>query len=789
MVSLFEKLGLWIVDLVLRYRWLALILMLLLTAAFMIPTKNLSMSTEYRGYFGPENPQLLAFDSLEETYTKIDAALFVVQPANKEVFSQDSYPIIQRMTEMAWQLPGVIRVDSISNYQHTEADGDDLVVEDLLLDGKTFTDEELAKKLAAALAEPTLAGNLISHDGSTSGISARVDVDDESDVNLKDFMTAARAMVAEIEAEYPGVKIATTGNAPMSNAFVEAATEDSTTLIPAMYLVLFIVMALVYRNTYATLITVMVVMSSTIIAIGSAGLYGIQLNSISVMVPIVVMTLAVADSVHVLVTMLTLMRIGMDKIAAIRESMRINFVAVAVTSITTIIGFLCLNFSDSPPFGHLGNLSAVGIFAAWLMSVVMIPALVSILPIKVKKSEKGGSQVAYQPYSLRLMQWLASFSTSHSKKIIVGFALGASLLISAIPKLDFDDQFIDFFDQRIQFRQDTDFTIEELSGIYTVHYDIGSGESSGITDPEYLAHLLSFAEWLRAQPEVRAVYSFTDVMLRLNKSMHGDQAEWYRLPEKNDLAAQYLLMYEMSLPYGLDMNDRLTMDKSSTQLVATLDKISSVTMREFAQRSRRWLQNNAPEVMYSDPSGTAMMFAYITKRNLDSMVLGNATAIVLIALVMILALEHIGLGLLSMVPNLLPILFTFGLWSLLFGVVGMSSAIVMALSLGIVVDNTTHFLSKYQRARREKNASTEEAVRYAFEMVGMALLANAIILAAGFILLAFSSFKPNVEMGQLTAATIVLALIIDLLLLPALLMLRADKQQNAKPKPLSDQYA
>ncbi|MGI9315897.1 MAG: efflux RND transporter permease subunit, partial [bacterium] len=485
--------------------------------------------------------------------------------------------------------------------------------------------------------------------------------------------------------------------------------------------------------------------------------------------------------VHVLVTMLTLMRIGMDKIAAIRESMRINFVAVAVTSITTIIGFLCLNFSDSPPFGHLGNLAAVGILAAWLMSVVMIPALVSILPIKVKKFESDGSQVAYRPYSLRIMQWLATFSTNHSKKIIVGFAVGATLLISAIPKLDFDDQFIDFFDQRLQFRQDTDFTIEALSGIYTVHYDIGSGEASGITDPEYLAYLLSFAEWLRAQPEVRAVYSFTDVMLRLNKSMHGDQAEWYRLPENRDLAAQYLLMYEMSLPYGLDMNDRLTMDKSSTQLVATLDKISSVTMREFAQRSRQWLQNNAPEVMYSEPSGTAMMFAYITKRNLDSMVLGNATAIVLIALVMILALENIGLGLLSMVPNLLPILFTFGLWSLLFGVVGMSSAIVMALSLGIVVDNTTHFLSKYQRARREKKASTEEAVRYAFEMVGMALLANAIILAAGFAMLAFSSFKPNVEMGQLTAATIVLALIIDLLLLPALLMLRAEKRQSIPP--------
>ncbi|NND81742.1 MAG: MMPL family transporter [Gammaproteobacteria bacterium] len=781
MIKLIERFGSWIVDLVLRWRWLSLLFMVLLTIGLSLPMKNLGMSTEYRDYFGPENPQLLTFDNLETNYTKIDAALFVVQPADKKIFSQESYPIVQKITELAWQLPGVARVDSISNYQHTEAASDELLVGDLLPLDESFTDEQLASKEAIALAEPTIAGSLISHNGATAGINARVDLDNDPDADLPDFIAAARAMIEQIEAEYPGIRIASTGNAFMSNAFVEAAGEDALTLIPFMYVVLFIVMTLVYRNTYATLITIAVVLSSTLIALGVGGIFRLELNSISVSLPIVVMTLAVADSVHILVTLLSLMRGGMDKMQAIRESMRINFVAVAVTSITTIIGFMCLNFSDTPPFWHLGNLSAVGIFAAWVASVMLIPALVAIVPIKVKMVTSGEQQIAYEPVSLKLMRRLARLSTVHSNKIIVASGLISVVVLSAIPRLEFDDQFIDFFSERLDFRTDTDFTIKELSGIYTVHYDIRSAEPAGITSPEYLQHLQQFSEWLRSQPEVRAVYSFTDVMLRLNKSMHGDDPAWYRLPEDQELAAQYLLIYELSLPYGLDMNDRLRFDKSGTRLTATLDKISSVTMRDFAQRSNNWLRDNLPAHMYSEPSGTAMMFAYITKRNLDSMVLGNIIAVVLISLVMMIALEHFGLGLLSMVPNMLPIVFTFGLWYLLLGSVGMSSAIVMALSLGIVVDNTTHFLSKYQRARREKGATTEQAIHYAFEVVGMALLANAIILAAGFGILGFSSFQPNVQMGIMVAITIVLALIIDLLLLPALLMLRARRRKTIAP--------
>ncbi len=172
------------------------------------------------------------------------------------------------------------------------------------------------------------------------------------------------------------------------------------------------------------------------------------------------------------------------------------------------------------------------------------------------------------------------------------------------------------------------------------------------------------------------------------------------------------------------------------------------------------------------------MFAYISKRNIDSMLRGNAIAIILIAVIMALALRSFGMGALSILPNAVPILMAFGLWALMVGQVGMASATVTATALGIVVDDTVHLLTKYLRGRREKGFNAEDAIRYAFRTVGPAILTTTLILTTGFAILAASTFKINAEMGLLTAMAIALALVFDFLFLPALLMLGKDRTET-----------
>ena len=770
-----DRLAARLAELVIRFRWLVILAGVLAAAAAGSGGQYLEFANNYRVFFSQENPELIAFDRFQDTYTKNDNILFVLQPEDGQVLSPAMAEAQERLTEGAWKIPFAIRVDSVTNFQHTWADGDDLTVEDLVRDGADMAPEELARREAIALAEPLLTANLISPEADTVGINVVLQYPEKSLTEVPEAVGFARDLAEEIRRDFPGVHVALSGVSMLNNAFAESGQADAMTLIPAMYGVLIVVMVLVLRSFTGVLATLLVIALSTITAMGLAGYAGVKLTPVSVTAPTIVLTLAIADSVHILVSMLALMREGRDKVAALKESLRINFLAVTVTSITTIVGFLALNFSDSPPFWHLGNITAVGIAAAWVFSLAFLPAVVSLLPVRVKarKSTASAGGAAHGGAMLRL----ADFVIARHRAIMLGTGALAVGLVAAVPLINLDDNWVKYFDHRVQFRHDAEFAIEHLSGLYPIEFSLEAAEPGGISEPEYLAKLEAFTGWLRAQPEVRHVYSYADIIKRLNKNMHADDEAWYRMPEERELAAQYLLLYELSLPYGLDMNDRVSIDKGATRVTATLDDISTVEVRAFIARSGEWLAQNTPAYMHAKPTSATVMFSYISQRNIESMLRGNLIAVLAIGLIMVLSLRSLSLGALSLIPNAIPILMTFGAWGLLVGQVGMAAATVSATSLGIIVDNTVHFLTKYLRARRERGFDRPDAIRYAFETVGAAIAANAVILAFGFAVLAASTFRINAEMGLLTAMAIVIALAIDFLLLPSLLLIGHKKER------------
>ena len=762
--SVTDRIALRFADLAIRKPWLTIALAVMVMAMAASGLPGLGLATNYRVFFSPENPELVAFDNFQDTYTKNDNILFYVQPDSEAIFSPRVADAVETLTKAAWQIPYVIRVDSITNFQHSWADGDDLTVEDLIRDGAGLSQATLDRKRDIAIAEPLIYGNLLARDLLATAVNVVLQYPEESETEVPAAVAVARQIAADIEAQYPGVNVALTGVSMLNNAFAEAGRTDATTLIPAMYLILLIATLLVLRNFMGTLATLGVITLSSLTAMGLAGHFDIMLAPISVTAPIVIMTLAVADSIHILVSMLTSMRVGHSKLEALRESMQINFLAITVTSLTTAIGFLSLNYSDSPPFNHLGNIAAVGIVAAWLYSVTFLPAVLRLLPIKTRQVADG------RPRSDVVLDKLARFVTARSRPILVGGVIVAASLVALLPRVELNDQWVEYFDQRVTMRTDTDYALKHLPGIYPIEFSVQAKGPEGINDPEYLNHLERFTDWLRTRPDVEYVYSYTDIIKRLNRNMHGDDETFYRIPAERELAAQYLLLYEISLPFGLDLNDRINVDKSATRVTATMGNVTTAETRAFLEDAQKWLQANMPEYMWAKPTSASVMFSFISQRNIESMLVGNGMAVILIALVLMLALRSTGFGALSLIPNVLPILMTYGLWAILVGRIGMASATVSATSLGIIVDDTVHFLTKYLHARRALGYERPEAIRYAFRTVGLALIANSIILVAGFAFLALSTFKVNVEMGLMTALAIAVALAFDLLLLPALLL-------------------
>ncbi len=750
---------------IIRWRWLVIAAVILATVAVGSGARFLDFATNYRVFFSAQNPELSAFEQFQQTYTKNDNFLFVVQPKDGVVFGPEIADVVERITEEAWQIPYNLRVDSITNFQHSWADGDELTVEDLIKNGLELSEDMLLEKRAIALAEPLLAENLISADADTTGINVVLQYPEQSLTEVPEAVEVARAIVAGIEADYPDITVALSGISMLNNSFAESGLQDLATLTPAMYAVLLIVLMLALRSLAGTFATLLVIIFSSIATMGAAGYMGVKLTPISMIAPTIIMTLAIADSVHILVSLRDAMRAGMDKISALVEAIRVNFLAIGITSITTIIGFLALNFSDSPPFNHLGNMTAVGILAAWIVSITILPAVVSLLPVRFKAVEDKQAGLG-----ARMIERLADFVIARYRATLMVCGGVAIALTAMVPTINLDDQWTKYFDERIEFRRDTDFAMAHLGGLYPIEFSLEAAEAGGVSDPAFLERMGAFTDWLRTQPEVTHVYSLADIMMRLNKNMHGDDEAFYQLPEDRELAAQYLLLYELSLPYGLDLNDRINIDKSATRVTATLGDVSTVETRNFLDRAEGWLQNNTPEHMQTAPTGATVMFSYIAERNIVSMLRGNAIALILISAIMIIALRSWSLGLLSLIPNAIPILMTFGVWAVLVGIVGMAAATVAAVSLGIIVDNTVHLLTKYQRGLREKGLSVPDAIRYSYRTVGMAVAVNALVLAFGFAVLTLSTFKINNELGMLMSLTVLIALVVDFLLLPALLM-------------------
>jgi predicted RND superfamily exporter protein len=503
---------------------------------------------------------------------------------------------------------------------------------------------------------------------------------------------------------------------------------------------------------------------------GVAGFLGIPLSPPSVTAPNIILTLATADCIHIIWSAMRNVGYGMEKREAIRRSLRDNFSPIFFTSAASAVGFLALTFSESPPFQHLGLIAGIGVILAWALSISLLPALMVWCPLKARRSAAVLTSVF--DFLFRFIQPRAKLICALS--LVVTATLAACAFTNTL-----DDRFVNYFDDSFEFRRDTDYMSDNLTGIYYVDFSLRATDASGIANPEYLKEVEAFADWLRLQPEVRHVEGLTDVFKILNQAFNDGNDDAYRVPEDAALAAQFLFFYELSLPHGLDLKDRITLDKAATRLTATLENTSTSAVLSLLERSDAWMAANFQNIQSATGTGTTVLFSHIGMRNIQEMLIGTAFSFIGISILLFLVFRSVGLGLLGFLTNVMPAMTVMGAWALIVGEVGMAVAVIAAMTLGIVVDDTIHLISRYLKARREDSKPVEAAVREAMLHSGPALLTTTIVLASGFFCLAFSGFQINAWLGLMTAITIITALVFDILVIPSTLII-AGKRSHAK---------
>ncbi|MBV1882219.1 MAG: MMPL family transporter [Pseudomonadales bacterium] len=748
---------------ILKLKNWGLLFTVLVVASFGVGVKDLEFTNNYRVFFSDQNPQLQDFDRFQDVFGNQDNILIAIEAKGGNIFSQDILALINDYTQKAWQTPFSKRVDSLANYQHTYSEEDDLVVEPLVDENQDLTPDRVNEIRDIAMADPILVGMLVSKKGHVAGINITMNLEPDAGADESIAIAYARQLASDMESENANIRTYLSGQTVLNAAFLEAGIEDSMTLIPAMFLLIIAVTYLFLRSFWGTVGTLAVVSLSCIVAFGAAGYLGITQTNVTAMVPIIILTLGVADSIHLLITYYQEIDKGKPKNDAMLEALRINMQPIFLTTLTTVIGFLSLNFSEIPPFRDMGNMVAIGALAAWFFSVVALPVFIVILPTTRKKSVNSGKKDN--------MGKLFRFVQAYRSALLVFFVTAIIVSSVYIPKIEFNDLFVEYFDESMTFRADNDFIAENLTGVMALQYSVSADKKRGIYQPDYLNQLDAFSRWFETQEEVLYVSEITTVLKRLNKNLHNDELEYYRIPSDHQSAAQYMFLYELSLPYGLDLSNTMDIDRSTTRLSVIIKNTTSPDVIALAKKAQDWAQHNAPALTVSNAVGPSIMFSHISERNLPSMVQGLVLAIVLISIVLLVALKSLKLGLLSLIPNLCPAILTYGIWAIFVGELGMTGITITVISLGIIVDNTVHFLSKYLRAKQELNKSVAEAIEYAFKTVGVALGVTTTILVLGFVILGFSQFQPNTVLGQLTAISLTLSLLISYFLLPPLLFL------------------
>jgi len=749
-----------------KWRWLTAFLALLLVFSMASGARFLSFATDYEVWFSSDNPQYLDFSSIQKTFVKADNVVILLTPKDGEVFNQKTLASVEWLTNQAWQIPFSTRVDSLSNFQYSYANEDDLIVADLIENAEQLSNSAIENIKHIALNEPLLLNLAISADAKVTAVNVTINLPKGDPEGSPKVTAYTRDLIKQLKQQNPNLDVHLTGLVVMDNAFMEASMEDMGSLTMAMFILILIGLVIFLRSIVATLSILAVIILSIMATMGLAGWLGVQLTPVSASAPTIVMTIVVANAVHILLGMLDNMRSGVEKRQALSESLRVNIQPMVLATITTAVGFLTMHFSDVPPFHHLANMVAAGVIVSFILSITFLPWLMILLPIREKKinAKKNKTSNVFSEFVI------------NKRKQVLWAMTGLTVFLSALIPLNIvNDRIWEFFDTSVAFRVDTDYASDHLTGPYYLDYGLSTEQAGGINSPQYLHTLDNFKTWLYQQPEVVHVNSLSDIMKRLNKNLHGDDDNWYQLPDNNELSAQYLLLYEMSLPYGLDLNNQINVDKSSTRVTVSLHTLSNNEMIAFNDRAEAWLEGRTDNVsvIVSSPQ---FMFSHLSLRTVNQMTSGVLFALILISLLIFIALRSIKIGLISLIPNLVPPAMAFGIWGVLVGEVGFALALSVSMIIGIIVDDTVHFLSKYMRGRRENNLNAEQAIRYAFSNVGPALVITTVVLAVGFSVLMLSSFKLNFELGFITAMTITIALAVDFLLLPAML-LTFDKKE------------
>jgi predicted RND superfamily exporter protein len=798
MADIRNRIEKWFEDLahvIYRHRIKTIVLSLVAVAVMVFHIPKIKFDTSTEGFLHAKDPTLQAYNAFRDQFGRDEVIIIALNPPR--VFDHKFLKKLKAFhEELSERIPNVDDITSLVNARNTRGEKDVLIVEDLLERWPESPSEmdALEKRVRSNRLYEDL---LISRDGrfttvvikthSHSSIGQDADIlegfdDPQTEVSDTDIRTAEKRSyltdrensevvqaVREVVQKYqaPDFPVYVAGSPVVTHFLKRAMMKDIRKFMALAIITVAVFLFVMFRRITGVILPLAVVILSLLCTLGIMAALGVAIKVPTQILPSFLLAVGVGTSVHILAIFFHRFDHSADKKDAIAYALGHSGLAVVMTNVTTASGLLSFSTAEVAPIADIGIYAAVGVLLAFVFTIVLLPALLSLLPISIRHSKKhnpGGKIMD------RFLTAVSNFSTTYAKTILIVSAIIMVLSMLAILKIRFSHDVLGWFPKTNSIRVATEKIDTELRGSLSLEVIIDTHKENGLYEPQILnriekaavhAESLEFEELF-----VGKAWSLTTILKEINQALNENRSAYYRIPQDRELVAQEFLLFENS--GSDDLEDFVDSQFSKVRLTVKVPFVDAVKSGILLETITDYLNQQFPETRVT-LTGMMALLARTIYNAIKTMAKSYAIALAVITVLMVFLIGRIRIGLLSMVPNLAPILLMLGVIGAFSIPMDLFTMMVASVAIGLAVDDTIHFMHNFRRYY-DQSGDPQKAVHETLHTTGRAMLVTSIVLSIGFFIFAFATMNNVINFGLLTGFTIVMALVADYLIAPALMV-------------------
>lgn len=770
---------------VVKYRILVLIASLAIVVGAGMGLKNLYFESSTDIWFLKNDPVLLDYNELKDKFGSDDYLVVGVESTteNGDLLNQETLVAIRKITDFLEEHVAVNKVRSINKFEYIFYEDELMNVETAIpySEDYNFSESELAS-IRAILKNEEIAHNLMfSEDLNNSIISARVVKQEEytGPDNAKKDLAADFRVFIEREGldKSDAYKLHYSGSAIISESFFFYSTLDQSISYPLMMLFILVFLFVLFRTWMGTVLPFSIMVLASIVSMGVLGYSGLSVNMLNIIIPTILTVIALGSSIHVMMGFYRGKNEGLDSKSAAQKSVEHYLKPCFFAFITTMFGFLALTTSKLALVVEFGFEMVVGVAAAFIFSLTTLPAILSYSRVDKSKT----ARLAETGWVARAIHNWPAKVLSLRPQILIAVALVLVPSLYFLSEVEVDTNFVRNFKENAPVRQGLQHFDDTYKGALSLEFMLDSGMAEGVKEPAFQQRALEFQQYVTSQEGTGRANSILNYLMKINQVMHDNDTAYFKIPATRNMVGQYLLLYSSSGP-DEDLTDLMTFDGRHMRISVFFEVAPSKVTKQRVEEIEKYIAANFADLNIKT-SGRAVLFNNMDTYVLEGLSSSFSLALLVIALCFFILFRSVKYGLMSLIPNLLPIIVA----GAIMGAVGIyldfATLLIAATTLGIAVDDTIHFMSRYVSERRA-NETHDKAVTQAIRQNGPAIISTTVVLVIGFSMLMLSSFVPNLYMGFIGVVVIIFALIGDLIVLPAAIPSRGQFAPEVNTKPL-----